>query len=371
MEAAVSPELGVLFHAIGGLAAGSFYIPFKKVKGWSWETYWLIAGIASWIIAPLVGAYFTVPDFTGVLSAAPSSSLFYCFLFGALWGVGGLTFGLSMRYLGMSLGYALALGACAAFGTLIPPMFEAGKFAGMFQSASGLVVMAGVVVCLLGIGVCGLAGMRKERELSTAEKQAVITEFNFRKGVLVALFAGIMSACMAFAIAAGKPIAEAAVAAGARPVFANNVVFVVIMLGGFATNLAWCVYQHARNNTGGEYLSGGAPKLLNLLLCVVAGVTWYLQFFFYGMGSVKLGEKYDFSSWTLHMAFIIVFSNIWAMLFREWKSASVATRRLVACGIAVLIVSTVIIGYGNKIAEPTAEPAEESVRATEETQTAV
>lgn len=343
-----NPELGVLFHAIGGLAAGSFYLPLKGVRRWSWETFWLVNGVASWIIAPTVGALLTCPHPFQALAQAPSSSLLWAFIFGALWGIGGLTFGLSMRYLGMSLGYALALGSCAVFGTLIPPLFR-GKLLEQFQSHSGLVVMAGLLVCIGGIAVCGWAGMRKEAEQSDADKRATISEFSFKKGVLVALFAGIMSACMAFAIDASKPIAAAAVALGANETFSYNPAYIVIMLGGFATNLVWCLYLQWRNKTAREYLSPTAPILLNLLLCAAAGITWYLQFFFYGMGSINLGKRYDFSSWTLHMAFIIIFSNVWALLLREWKGSARATRWLIGAGIGILIFSTIVIGYGTKI----------------------
>ncbi len=348
MAIAPNPELGILFHAIGGLAAASFYIPFTRVRGWSWETLWLVGGIVSWIIAPLVASILTVPDPVGILRAAPASSLFWCYLYGALWGIGGLTFGLSMRYLGMSLGYALALGACAAFGTLIPPIYF-GEFGNLFQSTSGIIVLAGVAICLGGIAICGLAGVHKERELTDEEKRNTIKEFSFKKGVWVAMFAGIMSACMAFAIAAGKPIADAAVAAGANPTFSNNPVYIIVMAGGLTTNLIWCLYLNFKNGTGREYFSSQAPVLLNIFYCAIAGITWYLQFFFYGMGTIKLGEKYEFSSWTLHMAFIIVFSNVWALALHEWRGTSSATRRLITSGIVVLIISTIVIGYGNKI----------------------
>jgi L-rhamnose-H+ transport protein len=355
-----SPELGVLFHAIGGFAAASFYIPFRKVSRWSWETYWLVAGIVSWLIAPTVGALLTTPAPFAALAAAPGSSLLWCFLYGGLWGVGGLTFGLSMRYLGMSLGYALALGACAAFGTLLPPLYF-GTFGTLLSSMSGFVVLAGVLICLVWIAVCGKSGINKERELSDEQKRATISEFNFKKGVLVALFAGVMSACMAFAIAAGKPIADAAIAAGAAPVFSNNPVYIVVMAGGFVTNAIWCIYLNLKNRTLGEYFSGAAPVALNVLFCAAAGLTWYLQFFFYGMGTVKLGEKYDFSSWTLHMAFIIVFSNLWGLAFKEWRDASAATRRWITAGIVVLIVSTIVIGAGNKMADAAPEEPETAV----------
>ncbi|RJP20641.1 MAG: L-rhamnose/proton symporter RhaT [Candidatus Omnitrophota bacterium] len=344
-----NPFLGVVLHALGGLAAGSFYIPFKKVKFWAWESYWLVGGVFSWIIAPWIVSFLTIPNLLNVLSDAPTGSVFASYCFGVLWGVGGLTFGLSMRYLGMSLGYALALGFCAAFGTIIPPIFN-GQIFDILAKLSGWTTLVGVLVCLAGIAVCGKAGVRKERELSDEEKKKTIREFNFAKGVWVAIFAGIMSACMAFGITAGKPIANLAIEQGAPSLWSNNPVFIVILAGGFTTNCIWCVFLNYRNRTGKDYLTGsGSTLAANYLFSALAGTTWYLQFMFYGMGTTKMG-KYDFSSWSIHMAFIIVFSTLWGLFFHEWKGTSPRTYRLVFIGIFVLILSTLIIGCGNYLA---------------------
>jgi L-rhamnose-H+ transport protein len=359
-----NPFLGVLLHALGGLAAGSFYIPFRKVRAWAWESYWLAGGFFSWIITPWVLGYLTCPDLLAVLTGAPGRTILWAYLFGVLWGIGGLTFGLSMRYLGMSLGYALALGFCAAFGTIIPPIFT-GKLADMLVHGSGQVTLLGVAVCLAGIAVCGHAGVSKERELPADQKQAVVSEFNFAKGLWVAIFAGVMSACMAFAIQAGKPIAALAVEHGAPSLFQNTPSFIVILAGGFTTNFIWCVALNIRNRTGGDYLRGPVvplagnrflsalarivPLLANYLFSALAGITWYLQFLFYGMGTTRMG-KYDFSSWTIHMAFIIVFSNLWGLYFREWRGSSRRTHHVVFAGIAVLVLSTLVVGLGNYLA---------------------
>lgn len=376
----IGPFLGVVLHAIGGFAAGSFYIPFKKVRSWAWESYWLIQGVLAWIVAPWVAAALTTPDLWGVLSGCPPKSLLTAYVFGVLWGIGGLTFGLSMRYLGMSLGYATALGFCAAVGTLVPPLmhddFPAAfadwlwsggfgtstfptfldvEFPGNLTSFSGLIVLAGVAVCLMGITLCGYAGIRKEGELTEEQTKETIQEFSLVKGFAVAVFAGVMSACMAFAIDAGKPIADAAVAAGAADIFQNNAVFIVVMAGGFTTNVLWCLLLNLKNRSIGDYTKGAPRELAsNYLFAGLAGVIWYGQFFFYGMGTTRMGE-YDFSSWTIHMAFIIVFSNLWAIRFHEWKGVGRSTMRLVWAGIGVLILSTVVIGAGNYLA-PKPEP---------------
>jgi len=344
------PFIGVLLHAVAGLAAASFYIPFKKVKGWAWETYWLTQGFAAWLVMPIVMAWLTTPDLWAILSNSPVNSMWWAYIFGAMWGIGGLTFGLSMRYLGMSLGYAMALGFCAAFGTLIPPIV-AGDAVAVFTTVSGLAILAGVIVCLLGIAVCGYAGVLKERQLTEKQKKQAIKEFALVKGFIVAVFAGIMSACMAFAIQAGKPIAQAALEAGTKAIYQNNPVFIFAMGGGFTTNCIWCIVLSWRNKSTRDYVKGpGSTLLLNYMLAFTGGATWYLQFFFYGMGISRLGREYDFASWSILMAFIIVFSNIWGLLFKEWKGSSRQTYSLIYFGLFVLFISTIIIGYGNYLA---------------------
>ena len=344
-----NPFLGIVLHGLGGFAAGSFYIPFKRVRRWAWESYWLVGGFFSWIIAPWIVGWLVCPNLLDVLRGAPVRSLFWSYFFGLLWGIGGLTFGLSMRYLGMSLGYALALGFCAAFGTILPPIFT-GQISTMTAALSGWITLAGVLVCLAGIAVCGNAGVAKESELSAEQKQAAIREFSFIKGVWVAVFAGIMSACMAFAIAAGKPIAALAIERGTPALWQNTPVFVVILAGGFTTNFLWCVTLNVRNRTARDYIAASGSSVAgNYLFSALAGITWYLQFMFYGMGTTKMG-RYDFSSWTIHMAFIIVFSNLWGLFFKEWKGASVRTHRLVFAGLLVLLCSTLVIGLGNYLA---------------------
>ena len=337
--------LGIFLHSVGGFAAGSFYIPFKKVHNWAWESYWLVNGFLSWIIMPWIIALLTVPGLISILREAPKSSVIWSYLFGLLWGIGGLTFGLSMRYLGMSLGYAIALGFCAAFGTIIPPIYK-GEFGDLITSASGLTTLGGVLFCLVGIAICGWAGISKEKELPDEKKKETIKEFNFTKGVWVATFAGVMSACMAFGIAAGAPIAKLAVERGVPSLWQNSPIFICILAGGFTTNFIWCVFLNLKNRTAKNYLDSSTPLTSNYIFSALAGITWYFQFMFYGMGTTKMGQ-YDFSSWTIHMAFIIVFSNIWGLIFREWKGTSRRTHTIVFSGILVLILSTIIVGLGN------------------------
>lgn len=359
----MNPFLGVIFHWLGGAAAASFYIPFRRVKNWSWETYWLVGGAFSWILAPWTLALLLVPEVWGALSAAPVKSLLWAYFWGAMWGIGGLTFGLSVRYLGIALGYAIALGFCAAFGTLMPPIFsgEIGKIA---ASTDGRWILVGIAVCLGGIALSGLAGISKERELSAEQKKNTSVDFNFLKGLLVATFAGVMSSCFAYGLAAGKPLAEISkanlLASGGSDLWQNLPVLIVVLLGGFTTNFIWCVILNVKNRSAGEYFNArksaaeAAPLLRNYLYSALAGVTWYLQFFFYSMGSTRMG-KYDFSSWTLHMASIIIFSTLWGVALKEWKGTSRRTHVLIGLGLIVLIGSTIIVGYGNFL-KATAHP---------------
>lgn len=363
---APNPLLGVLYHWLGGLASASFYIPYRRVKHWSWETYWLVGGFFSWLIAPMILANLLVPDALGAITSAPRGSIYWAYFWGAMWGLGGLTFGLTMRYLGIALGMAIALGYCAAFGTLMPPIFK-GEFMSIMSMPPGQWILFGVFVCLLGIGISGAAGMSKEREMPEEEKKAVIKEFNFPKGILVATFSGVMSASFSYGLAAGKPIAvialEHLMEAGRADLWQNLPVLIVVLWGGFTTNFIWCLYLNYKNRTGREYFTptaeapaeGGAPAsggkirvpmLANYIFCAIAGTTWYLQFFFYSMGETKMGE-YKFSSWTVHMASIIIFSTLWGVALREWKGSSKRTHVLVAIGLAVLILSTLVVGYGN------------------------
>lgn len=348
-----NPPFGVLLHSIGGLAAASFYIPYKGVRGWAWENFWLIGGLFSWIIAPWVVAMAIIPQTPQILADADAKTLWWTFFFGVVWGVGGLTFGLTMRYLGIALGYAIALGLCAAFGTLIPPIFK-GEFASIVSTWGGQVTLAGCAICLLGIAISGVAGVGKERELTDEQKRATVSEFNLWKGLAVAVLCGIMSAAMAFGLEAGTPITRIAEAHGVNPIWAGLPVLIVVMAGGFLTNAAWCLALQSRNRTLAAYTrpqDGAAPPfVLNLLLCAAAGIIWYFQFFFYTMGSSQMG-RFGFSSWTLHMASIILFSTLWGIALKEWRGTSGRTHLMIALGLIVLVGSMVVVGWGNNLSD--------------------
>jgi L-rhamnose-H+ transport protein len=346
--------LGVIFHFIGGFASGSFYMPFKKVKAWAWESYWIVGGLCSWLIVPPLAAWLTVPGFASIIKQTSSEVIGWTYLFGVLWGIGGLTYGLGVRFLGMSLGNSVVLGFCSAFGALVPSIYYnfrpgLGKttFSDMVTSSWGRIVLLGVLVCLLGIYICGRAGVMKEKQLSEDEKKKTVAEFSLVKGLIVAIVSGILSACFNFGIEAGKPMADAAVSKGLNPLYQNNVIYVVLLWGGLTTNFISCMVLNTRNRSFGDYVNKKTPLLRNYIFSALAGTTWFLQFFFYGMGASKLGN--GASSWILHMAFIILVANFWGIALKEWNGVSKKTRNTVIVGILTILLSVLLVGYGNAI----------------------
>ncbi|MCC2978294.1 L-rhamnose/proton symporter RhaT [Sphingomonas sp. PL-96] len=357
-----NPILGVFFHWLGGLSSATFYVPYRGVKRWNWEIFWLTGGIFSWLVAPWLFASIQTHDLIGVLSAAPASTKFYCVLFGVLWGFGGLTYGLTMRYLGLSLGMAVVLGLCTVFGTLIPPIV-AGEFGStLLGTVPGRINLLGLAITVVGIVVVALAGARKDATLSAEQKAAAVAEFHFSKGIVVAIFSGIMSSCYAFGLAAGEPIRELGAAAGTGVLWVGLPVICLVTLGGLITNGLWCSFLIVRNRSAGQWLGrastqtvasdagGRLPLLRNYLLSALGGTLWYFQFFFYTMGESQMG-RFGFSSWTIHMASIIIFGTLWGFAFREWRDAAPATRRMVWAGVGLLVLATLVIGYGNLLAQ--------------------
>jgi L-rhamnose-H+ transport protein len=375
--------LGVIFHFLGGFASGSFYIPYKKVKGWAWESYWIVGGLFSWLIVPPLAAWLTIPNFSEIISQAGGSILGYTFLLGILWGIGGLTYGLGVRYLGVSLGSSIILGLCMVFGSLIPSIYydifpAEGKdtFSMLTNTQWGVTVLFGLAVCILGIVICGKAGTLKEKELMKGgvdphgipsktdtgidlhlevdKVKVAKAEYRFGLGLTVAIISGVLSACFNFGLEAGKPMADVAndLWKAANPgqgefLYQNNVTYVVVLWGGLTTNFIWCMILNARNKTFGDYTNKKTPLLSNYIFAALAGTTWFLQFFFYGMGESKLGNGP--SSWILHMAFIILTANAWGLILKEWAGVSKRTKTTVIVGIITIIVSVLIVGYGNSL----------------------
>ncbi|MGF1923407.1 MAG: L-rhamnose/proton symporter RhaT [Bacteroidia bacterium] len=358
--------LGVFFHFIGGFASGSFYIPYKKVKGWAWESYWIVGGIFSWLIVPPLAAYLTIPDFGNIIVTTDGQTLMLTYFFGILWGIGGLTYGLGVRYLGVSLGSSIILGLCMVLGSILPSIYfdifpkEGKDTFGMFLSTDwGRMVLLGLLICVGGIVVCGKAGMMKEKELNavTTDPHGMVlkTEYKFGLGLFVGIVSGVLSACFNFGIEAGKPMADTAneLWKAANPtetgnfLFQNNVTYIVVLWGGLTTNFIWCMILNARNKTFGDYTKPKTPLLKNYIFSALAGTTWFLQFFFYGMGESKMGN--GASSWILHMAFIILIANMWGIMLKEWNGVSKKTFITVIIGIIIIIASVLVVGYGNSI----------------------
>jgi L-rhamnose-H+ transport protein len=339
----MNSALSILLMAIGSICAASFYVPIKKIKGWSWESYWIVQGVFSWILVPVLFAWLTVPSGTlgEIIRQAPASSRWWAAFYGALWGVGGLTFGLSMRYLGVALGQSIALGLCAGIGTLVPPML---KGQNLFADRSGVLILIGVAVSLAGIAIIGYAASLKSRNMTEDERRSAIKEFALKKGILIAILAGIMSACFNFGLTAGKPIQDAALSFGTNPLFAKNPVILFVTLGGFVTNLIYCVFLNIKNGTGRDYLSVSSSVLVNnLLFSAIGGTLWYMQFFFMGMGESQLPATMIAFAWSILMSMNIAFSNIWGIILKEWKGAGRTTIVVLVIGIVVLVLSTFVI----------------------------
>ena len=346
--------LGILFHSIGGFASGSFYMPFNKVKKWAWESYWIIGGLFSWLIVPPIAAYLTVPGFAEIIGTTSFNILAITFIMGLLWGIGGLTYGLGVRYLGMSLGNSVILGFCSAFGALVPPIYynlvpTEGKLTimSMITHSGGQLVLLGVVVCLTGIAISGRAGMLKEKELDPEVSKKSVAEFSLVKGLIIAVISGILSSFFNFGIEAGKPMAAEAVKAGYNPLFQNNVTYIVLLWGGLTTNLIWTTILNLKNRTYGDFVNKKTPLAGNYFFSALAGTVWFMQFFFYGMGESKLGN--GASSWILHMSTIILTANMWGMYNKEWKGVSSKTKKTIIIGISVIMLSVFIVGIGNSI----------------------
>jgi len=325
--------LGLLIIAVGAFCQSSSYVPINKVKDWSWESFWLTQSVFAFVLFPLLGALLTAPagqSLLGLYGEHPKEAGL-TFFFGMLWGVGGLTFGLSMRYLGVALGQSLALGTCAGLGTLLGPVFT-----GHFEKLTSAVII-GVVVTLIGIAIIGMAGGMKSAALSEEEKKEAVKDFNFKKGIIIALLCGFMSACFAIGLDFGAPIQFA----GAKPMFATLPATLLVTLGGFIINAGYCLLQNNKNQTWGDYRKGSVWGN-NLLFCALAGALWYSQFFglSIGKGFLTSAPTLVAFSWCILMALNVTFSNLWGIILKEWKGCSAKTILVLVVGLVVLVIST-------------------------------
>ena len=326
--------IGLLIIAVGSFGQSSSYVPIKKVREWSWESFWLVQGIFAWLVFPLLGALIAVPKGGSLFTLLGEGGALKAVVYGALWGVGGLTFGLSMRYLGVALGQSISLGTCSAFGTLLPALFAGTDL----LHGQGLVLLLGVCVTLAGIAVIGYAGSLRAADMTEEEKRAAIKDFALTKGLAVALLAGVMSACFNLGLEAGRPLQVE----GGSALFRTLPATLMVTLGGFVTNAAYCLWQNARNRTFGDY-GKGTLYANNLLFCALAGALWYSQFFGFGIGQTffEPGSVVAAFAWCILMALNVTFSNVWGIILREWRGASRKTVGVLVCGLAILIFSLV------------------------------
>jgi len=341
----MNPLVGILLIALGSIGAASFYVPFKKVKSWAWESYWISQGLFAWIIIPWLFALIFIPkgELMPIISEAPMKAKLMAMFFGVLWGFGGLTFGLALRYLGVALGQSIALGLCAAFGTLLPPIIAGDNL----FTTSGILIIIGVAITIAGIIIIGYAGSLKSKEMTEEQKKAAVKEFALKKGILIAIFAGVMSACFNFGFESGKPIEDVALNHGTNPLFQKNPSLIFILMGGFITNLVYCLFLNIKNKTYKDYYTvSGSVLANNLFFTFLAGLLWFLQFHFFGMGSSKLPAGMAVFGWSILMALNIAISNIWGILLNEWKGVKTKTIVVLLIGIVVLILSTFIVKLG-------------------------
>ena len=325
--------IGLLIIAIGAFCQSSSYVPINRIKEWSWESYWIVQGVFAWLLFPFLGALLAVPDVCAlfqVYAGNPTDSLLTIF-FGVLWGIGGLTFGLSMRYLGVALGQSIALGTCAGLGTILTPIFV-----GNTETLTTPVII-GVVVTLVGIAIIGIAGAMKSSSLSEEEKKKAVKDFNFTKGIIVALLAGFMSACFAIGLGFGEHLSMG----DTNPIFKTLPATFLVTLGGFLTNAVYCFFQNSKNKTWGDYKKSSL-YVNNILFCALAGVLWYSQFFGLSLGKGFLQDSAVLLtfSWCILMALNVTFSNVWGIILKEWKGCTHKTIFVLVAGLIVLIVSS-------------------------------
>jgi len=324
--------IGLLIIAIGAFCQSSSYVPINKVKNWSWESYWFVQGIFAWLVFPILGALLAIPSGESLLGlyAAHSAATLKTIFFGMLWGIGGLTFGLSMRYLGVALGQSVALGLCSGLGTILTPVFT-----GNMQDLTTPVIV-GVVVMLIGITILGIAGSLKTKEVDDEKKKESVKDFNFGKGILVAVLSGFMSACFAIGLGFGAPLSWE----GTPEIFKTLPATLLVTFGGFLVNAAYCLSQNAKNKTWGDYKKGNVWGN-NLIFCALAGLLWYSQFFGLSLGKGFLAGSAVLLafSWSILMSLNVTFSNVWGIILKEWKGCSKKTIVVLIGGLVILVIS--------------------------------
>jgi L-rhamnose-H+ transport protein len=340
---------GILLIALGAFSSGSFAVPFGKIKGWSWETYWMVFSLGAYIIFPLIACLIFAPGFLLIIKETPSGTLITVFLLGALYGVGNLSFGLALRYLGLSLGYALSLGLMLGIGTLIPPAID-GRLQVMMQGKGGTMLILGIIVACVGIALSAWSGILKDKTVSDAKKQESIGEFNLIKGAMAAVLVGFTGSAMSLGFEQGNPISEIAAKEGVDPLFTMMPMMIILFAGTFVTTICWCIYLGTKNDSLKNYLHASTSKILtwNYLYGLLAGLLWFSQFIVYGMGKSKMGP-FTFTSWGILMALTIVFATVWGLFRKEWKGAPTRIYVLMILSLLIIIASSFLIGISGSV----------------------
>ncbi len=346
-----NPIIGTGIHAIGGISASTCYMPYEKINSWSWGVFWLVQATFAWFIMPLVIGYFTIPDLFAVLSESPSSAFWSALLLGAAYGFGGLAFGLSIRSIGYSLTYTISIGISAVLGT-IGPLLINGGLVHQFTKPGGGVVLVGMIISIIGVALCGKAGFMKEKDIALAAGEGKL-HFNMRKGLALAVFAGALSAVWGISLELGQPISDVAANHGAGH-FEGNAKLIASSMGCLITNLTWFTVATIRDKSIKQLFNikgiGAKQYFVNFGLSALAGSLWYMQFFFYGLGHVKMGS-FQFASWVLHMSMLIFFSYVIGVIMKEWRGVKRETYLSLILALTILVISFIIMSYGSYIGE--------------------
>jgi L-rhamnose-H+ transport protein len=328
---------------VGAASAASFYAPIGKVKKWSWETTWAVAGLFSWLLLPISVSLLLLPDFLSFYGSVGTHVLLKVALFGAMWGVGNVSYGLTMRHLGMSLGIGIAIGVTLMVGTLMPPLLH-GQFATLISTKGGQLTLAGVLVALLGVAIVSYAGHQKEIQL-----RGEVREFDLKLGIFLAGMCGIFSSGMSFAIDAAKPMEAAALHLGVSPLYAALPSYVVIMGAGALINLSYCFLRLAalqRISLREDLRQPAATLIANGCLAATGGIMWYLQFFFYAWGAANIPQRLSYVNWMLHMSGYVLCGSLVGLALGEWVGVGSRPVRLLWVGMLVIIAAANLVGLG-------------------------
>jgi L-rhamnose-H+ transport protein len=345
----ISIFTGLLLISAGAFSAGSFAIPFGKIRDWKWETYWFMYSFGAYILFPLIACIIFTPGFITKYKSVPIEILIRIFILGTVYGIGNLSFGLSLRYLGISLGYALSLGLILALGTLIPPLID-GRLKVMIDSSGGNLLIAGVAIAICGIALSGLVGYLKDKIIAGNGKQNANPEFNFVKGVFAAILVGITGSTLSLGMEQGWPVSDYFEKSGVDPLFSTIPVMLILLSGTFVTTIIWCLYLGIRNRSLNDYLRCGTPKALaaNYIFALSAGLLWFMQFILYGMGKSKMGP-FTFTSWGILVGLTIVFATLWGIYRKEWKGVSMKVYALMVLSMLIIIISSYLIGISGSL----------------------